>query len=312
MSFAAAAPWAWIPIVLAAALAQTVRNAAQRTLTATAGTLAATLVRFLYGLPVAVAWLLVVRHGWDGALAGSLPPVFGSGYAAWLATGAVAQLGATAMLLMAMQQRNFIVAVTWSKTEVLQVAAFSAVFLHELPGAMALAAMVTATVGVVLLSRPKPGAGGTAAAGAGTRAVLYGLASGAGFALSAVGYRGAALELPGVSPWLIGAWNVVWAQLLQSLLLGGWLLWRSPAALGVIVRAWRLSLVAGTMGALASIGWLTAMALRPAADVRTLGLAEVFFSYLVSRRIFREQLTSVEKAGLLLVAAGLVGVCLQL
>ena len=46
---------------------------------------------------------------------------------------------------------------------------------------------------------------------------MFGLASGAGFAFSAVGYRGAALQLPGVSPWLIGAWGVLWAQAAQSL-----------------------------------------------------------------------------------------------
>ena len=49
-SLTAAAPWLWVPVVLFAALAQTVRNTAQRSLTAELGTLPATLVRFLYGL----------------------------------------------------------------------------------------------------------------------------------------------------------------------------------------------------------------------------------------------------------------------
>ena len=126
----AVAVWAWIPITLAAALGQTFRNAAQRSLTASAGTLAATLVRFLYGLPIALIWLALVHRGWDGALARGATPVFGWGYAGWLAGGALAQLAATALLLLAMASRNFIVAVTWSKTEVLQVALFSALFLH--------------------------------------------------------------------------------------------------------------------------------------------------------------------------------------
>ena len=65
------------------------------------------------------------------------------------------------------------------------------------------------------------------------------------------------------------------------------------------------------MGALASIGWLTAMALRPAAEVRTLGLLEVLFSYLVSRRLFKEQLSRNERAGLLLVGAGVLVVGAQ-
>ena len=51
------AAWAWIPIVIWAAFAQTIRNAAQRTLTSELGTLPATLVRFLIG-----AWNVVLAQ----------------------------------------------------------------------------------------------------------------------------------------------------------------------------------------------------------------------------------------------------------
>ncbi len=302
------AAWAWIPIVLWAALAQTVRNAAQRSLTASAGTLAATLVRFLYGLPLAIVWLLVVKYGGSTLLAGGLPEHFTPAYFAWLALAAVTQLAATALMLAAMAERNFIIAITWTKTDVLQVAVFSSLFLQEWPSALALFAIVVATLGVVLLSRPA----GSASVGFGGRPALLGMAAGGLFALASVGYRGASLQMPGVSPWLVGAWGVVGAQLLQTLLMGGWLAWRDPPSLGVIFRAWKLSTVAGCMGALASIAWLTATALRPAADVRTLGLVEVIFSYLVSHRVFGERLSRREQAGMALVAIGLVAVCLQL
>ena len=49
--------WLWIPITLWAAFAQSLRNAAQRHLTRELGTLGATSVRFVYGLPFAAAWL---------------------------------------------------------------------------------------------------------------------------------------------------------------------------------------------------------------------------------------------------------------
>lgn len=300
--------WAWIPLVIWAAFAQTIRNAAQRNLTTATGTLAATLARFLYGLPFALAFLAVVV-ALGGAPAGL--PTASLPYAGWLALGALAQLAATALLLMAMKERNFIVAVTYSKTEVLQVALFGSLFLHEVPTWLTVAAMLVATLGVVLLSAPK-----TTAAGAGTgwlnRTALFGVGSGACFALSAVGFRGAALALPGHSPWLVGVWNVVWAQALQTLLLGGYLALRQPASLVAVARAWRLSIVAGMMGAAASIGWFTAGAMRPAADVRTLGLIEVLFSYFISRRVFREPLHASERIGLALVLIGLVVVCAQL
>jgi drug/metabolite transporter (DMT)-like permease len=202
--------------------------------------------------------------------------------------------------------------VAFSKTDALQVALFATLFLRELPGWVTLLAMGTATTGVVLLSLPaKKGAPTLAGAGAGGAiAAFFGLASGAGFALSAVGYRGAALQMPEVSPWLVGAWGVLWAQAAQTLVLGGWLALRTPAALHATATAWRVSLTAGLAGALASIGWFTAFALTTAANVRTLGMVEVVFSYVVSRRLLREKLAPLEQAGLALVVLGLLALFL--
>ncbi|MEO7547829.1 MAG: EamA/RhaT family transporter, partial [Ramlibacter sp.] len=197
--------WAWIPIVLWASLAQTARNVAQRSLVARAGTMGATLARFACGLPFAAAWVVVLH-----ALPATAAPVphFHLAYFGWLLLGALSQLAATAFLLAAMKQRNFVIGVAYSKTDALQVALFATLFLHELPGWITMLAMALATAGVVLLSLPRqaaPAASGPRAwAG---MAALYGLGSGAGFAFSAVGYRGAALQLPDVSPWLVGGWG---------------------------------------------------------------------------------------------------------
>lgn len=300
--------WTWIPLVVWAAFAQTIRNAAQRSLVSSLGTLSATLVRFLYGLPFALAWLLLAYQLTGTPLR---LPAFTPAYGGWMLLGALMQLAATAFMLLAMGQRNFIIGVTMSKTEVLQVGLFATVMLQEMPTLASAIAMGVATVGVVLLSlpsRPAPG-GGPVAWNA--SAAWYGLASGACFALASVGYRGASLTLASESPWIVGAWNVLLAQAVQSLLLGGWLAARQPGAIAAILRAWRISLIAGTMGALASIGWLTAYSLRPAGDVRTLGLVEVLFSYVVSRRVFRERMTRNELLGLICVCAGVLVVCAQ-
>jgi drug/metabolite transporter (DMT)-like permease len=302
--------WAWVPIVLWAALAQTARNAAQRSLVAQAGTLGATLARFLYGLPFAAAWVIAL-HALPTTAAPM--PAFGASYFGWLILGALGQLGATAAMLAAMKQRNFVIGVAYSKTDALQVAVFATLFLHELPPWTTVLAIGLATAGVVMLSLPP--AGVRAAGGSrlwGGPAALYGLASGAGFALSAVGYRGAALQLPGVSPWLIGAWGVLLAQAAQTLLLGGWLAAKAPQALRAIMSQWKVSTAAGMAGALASIGWFTSFALTSAANVRTLGMVEVVFSYLVSRRLMKEKLAPAEQAGLLLVLGGLVALCVRL
>lgn len=310
MQLPALAAWAWIPIVIAAAAAQTARNAAQRSLTGELGTVSATLVRFLYGLPFAALWLVLVL-----AL---LPsqfqlPAFGLTYFAWLSAGAIAQILATAFLLVAMKERNFVTGVALAKTEVLQAAILAAVLLLEFPGGWSALAMLAATFGVVLLSLPgkRPAAGLSIVSGGG-KAALAGLAAGACFAMASVGYRGAALTLPDVSPWLVGASGVLLAQILQSVILTGWLGWHEPGKLSRLGRAWRRSTAAGAMGALASIGWFTAFAMRPVADIKTLGLIEVFFSFLVSRKLFDEHLSRLERGGLLLVLMGLAVICAQL
>lgn len=299
--------WLWVPITLFAALAQTVRNTAQRSLTQQLGTLPATLVRFLYGLPFAAVFLLLlyVLPAHPPAL-----PHFSAAYLGWIMLGAVFQVAATAALLLAMKERNFAVAVTLSKTEILQVALFGAVFLHELPTALALAAMVIATVGVLLLSLPPRGQLLSLQAWF-SKSALYGLACGACFAIAVIGFRGGALALQAQTPWLSGAWGVLVAQTLQSIVLGAWVAFKTPQGIRPIFRAWRISLLAGSMGAAASLAWFTAYAMQSAAAVRTLGMVEVVFSYLVSRRMLSENFNRAELLGMALMVLGLVLICLQ-
>ncbi|MBU0726269.1 MAG: DMT family transporter [Alphaproteobacteria bacterium] len=296
--------WIWIPITIWAAFAQTIRNAAQRSLVGGLGTMGATLVRFLYGLPFAIAWLAIVLL-WSG---GSIPAP-NLAFVFWVAGGAVAQIAATALLLRAMAERNFALGVAYSKTEIIQVAIFGAVLLGDPVTLPAILAILIATMGVIMVSAP---AGELSAksllTGLTSRPALIGIASGAMFAFSAVGYRGAALAIAPDMPVLAAATALVWAQSIQTILLLGYLGLRDWPVVIAVMRAWRISLLAGMMGALASIGWFTAMAIEPVANVRTLGLTELLFSLIVSQRVFREKLTTREFIGLGLVLIGLVGI----
>jgi drug/metabolite transporter (DMT)-like permease len=294
--------WLWIPITIWAAFAQTLRNAAQRHLTKDLGTLGATLVRFLYGLPFAALWLMLLAGVGSLALPSPNPA-----FVLWVAAGAVTQIIATALLLRVMEERNFALGVAYSKTEIIQVAIFGFVFLGDPITLVTAAAVLCGTVGVLLLSpldRGQPWR--TLLAGWLARPALIGLGSGAAFALSATGYRGAALSLGSASFLTAAGYTLVWAQALQTVLLGGWLLVRAPAVIGRVFRAWRASLFAGFMGAAASAGWFTAMAIEPVAHVRTLGLIELLFSYAVSRRVFRERLQRLEIVGIAVLAVALV------
>ena len=66
------------------------------------------------------------------------------------------------------------------------------------------------------------------------------------------------------------------------------------------------------MGSAASLAWFSAYALQSAASVRTLGMVEVIFSYIVSRRFLKEHLRPNEKWGIALMLVGIVLICVQL
>jgi drug/metabolite transporter (DMT)-like permease len=298
--------WAWIPITVGAALAQTLRNAAQRHLTGDLGTLGATLVRFLYGLPFALIWLGVA---WIGFAGGGIWPPITVPFLVWTVVAALSQIAATALLLHNMEERNFAIGVAYSKSEIIQVALFGLVLLGDRVSLLAVSAIVVASIAVVLLSLPAENRSFAAIArGWASRSALLGLGSGAAFGIAAVGYRGAALALATSSVVFAAAESLVWAQVFQTVLLGGYLAWRNARVVIEVARAWRVSLLAGAMGAIGSACWFTAMAMQPVARVRTLGLVELYFSYVVSRRVFRERLGGAELFGLVLLAVGLVGI----
>jgi drug/metabolite transporter (DMT)-like permease len=293
----------WIFATLVAAGAQTVRNAMQRSLTATLGTLGATQVRFVYGLPFAAVFLALAA-----AVAGSGVPAPTSAFLAYTGGGAIAQIAGTALLLAAMQARSFSVATAFNKTEAVQVAIFGVVLLGERLTLVGAAAIVVATAGVVLVAA-KPG---LKLGSSGMRPVVYGIASGACFAIASVGFRGGILELGSDAYYLRAATTLVWALAFQALLLGAWMTVFARRALFGSLALWRQSLVAGFFGAFASQFWFLGFSLTAAANVRALGLVEVVFAHVVAQRVFAQRATTREAAGMSLVVAGVALLLLAL
>ena len=286
------AGWLWVVFTLIAAAAQTVRNATQRELTATLGTVGATHVRFLFGFPFAIVFLAAVMIATGVAL--PHPPLV---YWPWVFLGALAQIAATALMLAAMNDRSFVVVYAYIKTEAVQAALFGLIFLGDAITPAAGAAILIATTGVVIMAL-KPGTAMD------VRATLLGLAAGAMFALSAVGFRGAILSLALPSYLMAATFTLVMGLLLQSALLSFYLWQRDRHVLFAIVRAWRPSLFAGFMGALASQFWFLAFALAAVGSVRTLALVEVLFAQGISRFVFKQATTARELVGIVLIVAG--------
>jgi drug/metabolite transporter (DMT)-like permease len=287
------AGWLWIAFTVTAAFFQTLRNAMQRELTTSLGTVGATHVRFLFGFPFALLSLIGVL-----LVTGVPLPRPSLSFWPWVIDGAAAQIAATALMLMAMGQRSFVVTIAYIKTEPIQVAIFGLIFLGDAVTLPMMAAILVATAGVLIMSFKPGGMVG------GVKPTLIGLASGGMFALSAIGYRGAILNL-GLPNFVMAAtFTLVVGLVMQAVVLSLYLWLRQPSAMIAILRAWKPSLFAGLMGALASQFWFLAFAIATAASVRTLALIEVLFAQIVARVMFGQRTTVREAIGMGLVVAG--------
>lgn len=289
------ASWLWAIFTIIAAFAQTIRNAMQRELAGSLGTVGATHVRFLFGFPFALLSLIGVQL-WSGV---PLPRP-GLHFWPWVIDGAFAQIAATALMLMAMGERSFVVTIAYIKTEPIQVAIFGLVFLGDIVTWPMMIAIVVATAGVVIMSvRPGGMVGGI-------KPTLIGLASGGMFALSAIGYRGGILDLHLPNFVMAATFTLVVGLAMQAVTLSLYLMLREPNVMIALIRAWKPSLFAGFMGALASQFWFLAFALATAASVRTLALIEVLFAQLIARFTFGQKTSAREAIGMLLVVAGVM------
>ena len=286
----------WIPFTLLAAAGQTARNAMQRELTAKLGTVGATHVRFLFGFPFALIFLAGVFIA-TGLPMPPLPWVFWP----WAVVGAGAQILATALMLATMNDRSFVVTIAYIKTEAIQAAIFGLIFLGDPLTIGMVVAILVATAGVVIMSLK-----GKGAMEGGYRPVALGLFSGAVFAISAVGYRGAILSLGLASFLLAATLALAIGLILQAGLLTLYLALRDRTVLTAIARAWRPSLFAGFMGATASEFWFLAFALTSVANVRTLALVEVLFAQAITILAFKQATTTRDALGIALIVAGVL------
>jgi drug/metabolite transporter (DMT)-like permease len=285
----------WIPFTIIAALGQVARNAMQRSLTGPLGTWGATNIRFLFGFPFSIVFFAVVMVATGDPL-----PSPTSAFWPWLLLGALSQIVGTGMMLLAMNDRSFVVTTAYLKTEAIQTAIFGFVFLGDHLTVLKVIAILIATAGVVIAAL-RPGAG---KGFSDTRPTLLGLGAAAAFALSAVGYRGAVIVVPGVSFVTAASYTLVLGLFVQTLVLSIYLLWRAPDVLRKIFSLWKPSLLAGFMGAFASQFWFLAFALTAAANVRTLALVEVLFAQGVAYYSFKQPISARELAGIVLIVLG--------
>jgi drug/metabolite transporter (DMT)-like permease len=293
MSIIASLLWAIFTII--ASIGQIMRNTMQKELTSTLGTIGATHVRFLFGLPFACCFLALVLYF------AQLPvPSIKQGFLNWTALGAFAQIGATALMLATMKSKSFVVTTAYIKTEAVQLAIFGFIVLGDKLNLAMSFAILTATTGVLLLSWPKA----QQAIRFDWQAALFGITAGGLFAISAIGFRGAIKDLDTPNFVVAASTTLTIGLVIQAISLTVYLLIFDRTVLPSIFKAWKPSLLAGFLGAFASQFWFLAFALETAAKVRTLALIEIVFAQIVSGQIFREKSSHKERIGVVLVILG--------
>ncbi|MEM7216752.1 MAG: DMT family transporter [Pseudomonadota bacterium] len=278
----------WVILAIVGAFVQNIRTALQKKLTGELRVLGAAYTRFCYALPFAVAYVW-----WLGPAFEPNARFFG-----FALLGGLGQIAGTVWLLAAFESRNFAVATAISKTETIQTVLFGFLLLGEGVSALAFGGIAISLVGVWLLNPP--------GAVRFDRGLVNGLLSGLGFALAAIGYRGASLSLPDLPFHEQAACTLAAALTIQTLVLGAWLAMRSPGDLRAVARSWRVAIWVGLTGSVASACWFSAMALVNASYVRALGQVELVFSFVASVLVFRERTTRSEVVGVGVLCAGIV------
>jgi drug/metabolite transporter (DMT)-like permease len=286
----------WVPLTLIAAAAQTARNATQRGLTESIGTVGATQVRFIYGLPFALVFLAVVC-----SISGVFPPEITLKTLMIALAAALFQILGTILMLAAMKEKSFSITTAYMKTEPILTALVGFVWLGDALTSVKVTGILVATAGVLLMTtRPETLKSLLLEA----KPALLGIAAGGCFGLSAVAFRGAILELP-TGHFILRATTILALSLaIQTGVLLIYLLVFDRQALMRSFTVWRQSLSAGFLGALASQFWFLGFALTSAASVRTLALVEVFFAQIVSRKFFAETLVMREYLGMVMMVIG--------
>ena len=137
----------WIPVTITAAFMQNLRSAVQKYLKGRLSTTGATFVRFGYGVPIAVAYVLILHYG-----VGLPIPAINTEFILYTGLGGITQILATFLLVYLFGLRNFAVGTAYSKTEAIQAAIFGFVLLADPLSLGAGVAILIGFVGVALIS----------------------------------------------------------------------------------------------------------------------------------------------------------------
>ena len=292
----------WIPIVLVAAALQTARNAGQKHLSTRVSPWLAAWVRFGFGLPIALIYLVIVLAGFHLPF----PPLTGKFLVPAL-VAALMQIAGTVFLIRLFRLRNFAIGSTFVRTEAIIAAVLGSVVFSESIDLWGWLAIVISVTGVVLISVVRSTTRHTSLLGSIFNASAgVGLLAGFGFALASFFIRQASLSFADDNFVYTAAVTFIVVIGLQTLVLGLFIGLFERREFRKLLGVWRPSLFVGVTSAIGSIGWFTAMTIQRVSFVKALAQIEFVFALFVAILVFKEYPTRIEMLGMVLIAIGIV------
>lgn len=285
----------WIVFTLLAVVMQSVRTAGQKQIAKELSVEATTLVRFLFGLPFAALYFLLLYRWSDTSLQPSAE-FYLSG-----ALAGISQIVATLCLVKALTIRNFAVGTALAKTEAIMTALLGTLFFSATLSALGYVSVVLGVLGLLVASNWRFGWEDLLH----NESIKFGLGAGLGFALASLWIRDASLSLQ--APLIVSAAAVlIYMVALQALLCLLWILFTDRQQFALVAANLPASTFIGFSSVAGSVGWFTAMSLQEAALVKTLGQLEFIVTLGITYQYFGERINGREYLGITLVLASIV------
>ncbi len=286
----------WIAFTLLAVTGQSIRTAGQKRIARSLSIEATTLVRFLFGLPFAVLYMLSIKLGSSQEF-----PRLDLEFAVPAALAAVSQVFATFCLVKAITLKNFAVGTALAKTEAILTAVIGALFFGAALSGMAYVAVVVGVVGVLVASNWQVSLADLHH----NASIKYGVGAGLGFALASLWLRQSSLSLE-TSSLFSAALVLCFMVALQTAICLVWIALQDRGQLRLVYQNLPASTFIGFTSVLGSVGWFTAMSLQEAALVKTLGQVEFVITVLITYLYFKERINFREYIGIALVVVSII------
>lgn len=288
---------AWIAFTVLAALMQAIRTAGQKQISSTVSPMGATMVRYVFGLPFAVAYLLFISQ--FTALSLLNDALINPRFVVYGLLAGVAQIIATVLLVTCFNFRNFTVGTSFAKTEAMQTALFGTLLFGSTLSSLGWLAVAIGVLGIFIVSIP------TKTSLWEPINILLGTVSGTAFALTSLWLRQASLSL-GLPATQSAALTLVFMVSTQSIMCIAYIWLREREQFQAIIKRYRLAWFVGLTSALGSAAWFTAMTLQNPALVKSLGQIEFIFTLLLTTHFFKETVTRRELIGVLAIVASVL------